>query len=128
MGRKIKKKRKKIKKIMKVKRPKKWMIEIWEENDQWHEKYIELFPITTENKEAMKVTIPIINSIYKNADLIDFEVKEIKMEGMMGLLMTMTAKSLVPFANQLLGEFMIMSELGDITLRDMFVILIQSLI
>jgi len=80
MGRKIKKKRKKIKKIMKVKRPKKWMIEIWEENDQWHEKYIELFPITTENKEAMKVTIPIINSIYKNADLIDFEVKEIKME------------------------------------------------
>jgi len=42
--------------------------------------------------------------------------------------MTMTAKSLVPFANQLLGEFMIMSELGDITLRDMFVILIQSLI
>lgn len=113
---------------MKVKRPKKWRIDIWEEDGEWHETYIELFTDTEENREAMKTTIAIIEPVMKNAGFIDCIVKDIEMDGMIGLSLVLTSKYLAPIANQLLCEFVIMSEVGDITLRDMFVILIQSFV
>lgn len=112
---------------MKVKRPKKWKIEIWEDEDgNWHEEYIELFPDTEENRGAIKLTIDIINRTLGKTGFIDFDCKEIEEEGMIGIIITSISKNLVPIANQLLSEFVIMSEVGDITLREMFVILIQS--
>jgi hypothetical protein len=111
---------------MKIERPKKWKIEIWEEDGKWHETYIELFPDTEKNREAMKTTVVVIETVMKNAGFTDCIVKGIEMDGMIGLSIVLTSKYLATIANQLLSEFVIMSEIGDITLRDMFVVLIQS--
>jgi len=114
--------------IMEIKRPQKWKIEIWEEDGVWKEEYIELFSITPENIEALGVTLPIIEQILKKSGFSEATVEKVEMDEMVGIKIITTSKDLVPIANQLLSEFVLMSEIGDITLKDVFMFAIQSLL
>jgi len=114
--------------MIKIKRPSRYIIDIWEKDNQWYQEYIELFPRTEEIIKAITLTIQLLNNKLVSKPFIKFKVEEIEMYGMIGIKIITISKTLVPIANQLLSEFLFISELGDIKLSDVFLLAITSLL
>ena len=112
---------------MKILRPNRWIIDIWEEDGVWHEKYIELVHDTPENRLVIKPTIDVLNLTLKVTGFSSLKVEGIEMDEMIGFVITSTSKTLEPIANQLMSEFILLSGLGDISLRDIFMLGIETI-
>jgi len=52
--------------MLKIKRPKRYKIEIWEEDGKWYENYEEFFADTKENVEAIDKTMAFIEMTLTN--------------------------------------------------------------
>ena len=112
---------------MKIIRPNRWIIDIYKKNNVWHEKYIELVHDTPENRLVIKPTIDVLNITLKVTGFSSIKVEGIEMDEMIGLVITSTSKTLEPIANQLMSEFILLSGLGDISLRDIFMLGIETI-
>jgi len=110
-----------------IKRPTKWVIEIEEVNGEWHEKYIELFPSSFATEEDYDHTIKILEPILKGSGLSSLKIKRIKEENTLGICLECVAPRLEPIANQIVSEFIGMSELGKITLLDLLTVGVLTL-
>ena len=113
---------------MKILRPNRWIIDIWKEDGVWHDKYIELISDTPKNRTAIKTTVKFLNITSNLSGFLTFKAKEIKREGMVGLVIKTTSNNLEPIGNQLASEFIFYSNLGDISLKDIFKLGIETLI
>ena len=114
--------------MLKVKKPSRYIIDIWEKDNQWYQEYIELFPRTEEIIKAITLTIQLLNNKLFTGAFIKFKVEKVEMHGMIGIKIITISKTLVPIANQLLSEFLFISNLGDIKLTDVFLLAIESLL
>ena len=107
---------------MNIIQPEKWDISIWKENDIWYEKYSEYVSNTEENREALGKTVNIIN---KNK-LFPANIIKIEKDNMIGMEITIKTTDFIIIANQLTSEFMYFSNFGDITIKDMFEIILAT--
>lgn len=114
--------------MISIKKPSRYIIDIWKKDNQWYQEYIELFPHTEEIIKAISLTIPLLNNKLFTDVFVKFKVEEIEMYGMIGIKLITISKTLVPIANQLLSEFLLISNLGDIKLSDIFLLAINSLL
>ncbi len=113
--------------MISIKKPSRYIIDIWEKDNQWYQEYIELFPHTEENIKAISLTIPLLNKLLTDT-FVKYKIEEIEMYEMIGIKLITISKTLVPIANQLLSEFLLISDLGEIKLSDIFLLAINSLL
>lgn len=113
--------------MIELKQPSRWDISIWkDDNDTWHMSYTELFRDTPLNREIRKNSIPLFKTKAFSAGCMTHEVKEISKNELIGITITNTSKSLVVLADQVVSEFIGISNLGNITLRDVLMIGVVS--